>query len=134
VFNSGIAYGLIIEIPLGGQFTPISTLGDKDEWKKAQKKLTKKKISDIMKRINPNLNPFKTFKVYFPWKEPSLTTSFNHKVKIKLTKTIPKNNKYKLEVCKYKAAPIAIKNILEANKYGQGLGSTKWYGWNFFIL
>jgi hypothetical protein len=43
VFNSGIAKGLIIEIPLGGHWTPISTLGDNDEWKKAQKKLTKKK-------------------------------------------------------------------------------------------
>jgi hypothetical protein len=31
--------------------------------------------------------------VYLPWNEPSLTTSFNHNVKIKLTKITPKNNK-----------------------------------------
>lgn len=93
MFNSGIAKGLIIEIPLGGHWTPISTLGDNDEWKKAQKKLTKKKISDTIKRIKPSLKPFNTLKVYLPWNEPSLTTSFNHNVKIKLTKITPKNNK-----------------------------------------
>ena len=93
VFNNGMAKGLTIEIPFGGHWTPISILGDKDEWKKAQKKLTKKKISDIIKRIKPSLKPPKTLKVYFPWNDPSLITSFNHNVNIKLTKTTPKNNK-----------------------------------------
>lgn len=37
-------------MPFGGQIIPNSTEADKDESKKAQKKLTKKKTSDRIKR------------------------------------------------------------------------------------
>lgn len=53
VFNKGISQGLKGWIPNGGQSCPISILGAKEEWKKAQKKEKKNKISEIIKRIIP---------------------------------------------------------------------------------
>jgi len=44
-------------IPFGGQIDPISTEGDILLWKKAQKKATKKKISDTINKITPYLKP-----------------------------------------------------------------------------
>jgi hypothetical protein len=44
-------------MPVGGQIAPSSTAGDKLLWKKAQKKETKKKISDTMNRIIPHRKP-----------------------------------------------------------------------------
>ena len=53
VFNKGTRKGLSGFIPVGGQVTPISTLGDRLLWKKAQKKAKKKQTSDVMKSIMP---------------------------------------------------------------------------------
>ena len=44
VFNNGTPKGLIIVIPFGGHEHPISTEGDKEEWKKAQKNWRKIKF------------------------------------------------------------------------------------------
>lgn len=60
VFNNGTPKGLIIVIPFGGHEHPISTEGDKEEWKKAQKKLKKNKISDTINSIIPIFNPIAT--------------------------------------------------------------------------
>jgi hypothetical protein len=39
VFKKGIPQGFNTSIPLGGQIAPISTVGAKEEWKKAQQKV-----------------------------------------------------------------------------------------------
>jgi hypothetical protein len=47
-------------IPLGGHTHPISIVGFKLEWKKAQKKAKKNITSEIMNKIIPILKPFLT--------------------------------------------------------------------------
>lgn len=59
-FKSGISKGLNAKIFLGGHILPISILGDNLLWKKAQKKETKKKISDKINKIIPIFKPFST--------------------------------------------------------------------------
>lgn len=78
VFKKGISHGFKILIPLGGHIEPISTVGAKLLWKKAQKKAKKKSISDIIKKTIPNLKPCWTIPVWWPSKEDSLTTSRHH--------------------------------------------------------
>ena len=67
VFNNGTENGFRGSTPSGGQQTPISTAGDKLLWKKAQKKDTKKKISDTMNNRNPIFRPFTVALVWKPW-------------------------------------------------------------------
>lgn len=55
VFSKGIKNGLKLWIIWGGHIKPISILGDRLEWKKAQKNLKKKKISLTMNKIILNL-------------------------------------------------------------------------------
>jgi hypothetical protein len=63
VLRSGISNGLKGKIPCGGHIMPISTVGESLLWKKAQKKDTKNKISETMKRIIPQRIPNVTFNV-----------------------------------------------------------------------
>jgi hypothetical protein len=90
VFKSGTANGFTASIPTGGHWQPSSIEGESDEWKKAQKKLKKKQISETMKRIIPIFNPLITFKVWIPWKVASLTISLNQAV-IDVNKSIKPN-------------------------------------------
>jgi hypothetical protein len=60
VFNSGILMGLNGVIPAGGHICPNSTEGEILLWKKAQKKDTKKKTSEMMNRTIPVFSPFIT--------------------------------------------------------------------------
>lgn len=78
VFKKGISHGFKILIPLGGHIEPISTVGAKLLWKKAQKKAKKNSISDTIKKTIPNLKPCWTIPVWWPSKEDSLTTSRHH--------------------------------------------------------
>ena len=80
VLKRGTAKGFITWIPMGGQIQAISTDGDREEWKKAQKKPKKKHISETINKINPDFNPFWTFKVWQPWKVPSSVISSNQLV------------------------------------------------------
>lgn len=57
VLRRGISNGLKGMIPKGGQICPISIEGDKDEWKNAQKKEKKNKISDEINKIIPRRIP-----------------------------------------------------------------------------
>lgn len=57
VFIKGISKGLKGLIPKGGQSWPISIDGAKDEWKYAQKKEKKNKISEIINKIIPKRIP-----------------------------------------------------------------------------
>jgi len=47
-------------MPVGGQQLPISIVGDRLLWKKAQKKEKKNKISDTMNKIIPHRRPIAT--------------------------------------------------------------------------
>lgn len=60
VFNSGTWKAESERRPRGGQHEPISTLGDNEQCRYAQKKLTKKKISEIIKRPIPKRKPYCT--------------------------------------------------------------------------
>jgi len=53
VFNKGTSHALSTSIPLGGQIAPISGVGFKLEWKKAQKKAKKNITSEQMNNIIP---------------------------------------------------------------------------------
>lgn len=63
VFRRGTKKGLSGFIPVGGQVTPISTLGARLLWKKAQKKAKKKHTSDVINSIIPYRSPFITARV-----------------------------------------------------------------------
>jgi hypothetical protein len=71
VFNRGILIGLNELISRGGQFCPSSTVGEILLWKKAQKKETKNKISEVMNKIIPVLRPFITCLECSPCSEAS---------------------------------------------------------------
>lgn len=78
VLRRGTPKGSRGVMPVGGQQPPISGVGARLEWKKAQKKPKKKKTSEVMKRIIPNRRPFCTGGVWCPWKVPSRTISRHH--------------------------------------------------------
>ena len=71
MFIKGIPIGLNDLIPLHGHLCPIKISGDRDEWKNAQKKDKKKKISEVINSIIPSLSPFKTSFVCIPSKVDS---------------------------------------------------------------
>ena len=60
VFKRGILIGLKGEIACGGQACPNSIVGEILLCKKAQKKETKKKTSEMMNKIIPVFRPFIT--------------------------------------------------------------------------
>jgi hypothetical protein len=53
VFRSGTSQGLNTFISKGGQTLPISTVGAKLEWKKAQKKEKKNITSEVINNTTP---------------------------------------------------------------------------------
>ena len=57
VFRRGTPQGCIGVIPVGGHVIPISAVGERALWKKAQKKLKKNMTSDNIKSTNPILMP-----------------------------------------------------------------------------
>lgn len=138
VFNKGTPNGFKGVIPCGGQLPPISTLGIREEWKKAQKIEKKARASLIMNKIIPRIIPFCTFWVWAPKKLPSITTSLNHKAIDEIVKQNPKFNKVlpKVKPWKYTTEPIVKFNKEKLTKIGQGDKSTRWYGkgWNSDLL
>lgn len=126
VFNKGTWNGLKVKIPKGGHRAPTSVLGAKLEWKKAQKNLRKKKISEIINKAIPPRRPSSTIDVWRPWVEPSREISRHHWIitnKIILRPTIislisPRWNQPTIPLVK-KRPPI------DPSK-GQGDSSTIW--------
>jgi hypothetical protein len=53
VFRRGILMGLNGVMETGGQFCPNSIVGEILVWRNAQKKATKNRTSEVMKRIMP---------------------------------------------------------------------------------
>lgn len=74
---------------MGGHLIPISAVGDKALWKKAQKKEKKNIISETTNNINPIFNPRTTKDVCIPKKVASRTTSRHQKVIITINVIIP---------------------------------------------
>jgi hypothetical protein len=70
-----MCHGLITLIPDGGHTVPISYVGAKLEWKKAQKKATKNKTSEMINITTPYLKPNCTIFVWCPSYVASLITS-----------------------------------------------------------
>lgn len=93
VFNNGTWNGLKINTPKGGHMLPNSIVGDRLLWKKAQKKLTKKKISDTINRIIPQRSPNSTGSVCRPWKVPSREISRHHWYIVKIVIIFPNKNR-----------------------------------------
>jgi hypothetical protein len=84
------------KIPIGGQILPISILGDKLLWKKAQKNLTKKNTSEVINKIIPHRSPLITKIVCNPWKVPSRDTSRHHWIIVKIVIKFPIINRSEL--------------------------------------
>lgn len=66
MFNKGTLIGLIGLIEKGGQVIPLSTIGDNDLWKKAQKNPKKNMTSEKINSIIPNFKPTWTILVCLP--------------------------------------------------------------------
>lgn len=136
VFSKGTSKGFNPEIPIGGHTHPTSTVGANELWKNAQKNEKKKHTSEIMKSNIPHRNPLCTIRVWWPWYEASLITSLHHTIitnKIKV-KDIDANNCPLLYPCIQATVPVVNPKAENDPIYGQGLGSTKWKGWYWFIL
>ena len=66
VFKRGTPNGLKGKTPIGGHTLPTSILGESLAWKYAQKKLKKKKTSEVINNIIPQRNPNSTTAVCSP--------------------------------------------------------------------
>jgi hypothetical protein len=78
VFNSGTPKGLKASTPKGGHWLPSSTFTASLLWKKAQKNLKKKKISETINKIIPQRKPNSTIEVCCPINLASRITSRHH--------------------------------------------------------
>ena len=126
VFKRGIWNGLKGWIPKGGQYIPISILGDNLLWKKAQKKEKKNNTSDKMKKIIPQRSPVTTTEVWRPWYVPSRVTSRHHWIIVNKIASPLRSKRFILYWWNHLINPVvSIIALIEPVK-GQGLISTKW--------
>jgi len=121
VFKRGTWKGLKIRIPIGGQVLPSSIEGDRLLWKKAQKNLIKKKISETINKIIPQRNPMVTKAVCNPWKVPSREMSRHHWYIVRAVIRFPKMNKDLLYWWNSLINPETIVKAPMAPIRGQGL-------------
>lgn len=128
VLRSGILNGLKGEIPIGGHNCPISILGDRDEWKYAQKKDRKKNTSEVMNKIIPSRIPEYTIFECDPEKVASRITSRHHIIMQIRVHGIVRSNISLLIFCIHMIDPIRLLKILKEIKIGQGLIETRWNG------
>ena len=126
MFNKGTWNGLNTLIPKGGHTAPTSTLGDNLLWKKAQKNLTKKKTSEIIKRAIPQRSPSSTIDVCIPWIAPSRLMSRHHWIITINSKNIPNKKRNISFLWNHATIPVVkYKPPIAPNK-GQGDSSTIW--------
>ena len=126
MFNKGTWNGLKTLIPKGGQIDPTSILGDKLLWKKAQKNLTKKKISETINNAIPHRNPNSTIEVCNPWIAPSRLISRHHWIITNINITIPNKNKIIEFKWNQDTIPVVKYNPPTAPNKGHGDSSTIW--------
>lgn len=113
-------------IPNGGQIAPISILGDNLLWKKAQKNLTKKNTSEIIKRAMPQRKPSSTIDVCIPWIAPSRLISRHHWIITIINKTIPNKKRNTSFLWNHATIPVVKYKPPIAPNRGQGDSSTIW--------
>ena len=126
MFNKGTWNGLKTLIPKGGQIDPTSILGDKLLWKKAQKNLTKKKISETINNAIPHRNPNSTIEVCNPWIVPSRLISRHHWIITNIKTNIPKKNNIIEFIWNHDTIPVVKYKPPTAPNIGQGDSSTIW--------
>ena len=126
VLSKGTWKGLKVEIPKGGQRAPTSVLGAKLEWKKAQKNLKKKKISETIKRAIPPRNPSSTMEVWRPWVEPSREISRHHWIITNIIIKRPIIINFISERWNHLTIPLVRNNPPMEPRRGQGDSSTIW--------
>jgi len=122
---------LTASIPIGGQWAPISIVGDKALWKNAQKIAKKNNASETINKATPMFKPLWTARVWLPKYVASLITSLNQKDIEDIKVINAKNKKYLalLKPCIVKT-PVVVSVKSEIQVYiGQGEGETKWNGW-----
>ena len=131
MFSKGTWNALKGSTPIGGHNLPTSTAGANLLWKYAQKKDTKKKISDTINKAIPQRRPNSTIDEWRPCRQPSRLISRHHWNIIKTNKkklTYPKKYLFKWNI---KSKPDTKKIPLKALRIDQGDSFTKWNGWFF---
>ena len=108
-------------------------LGDNLLWKKAQKNLKKKKISDTINKIIPHRNPNSTIEVWSPCIAPSRLISRHHWIITIISKNIPIKNNKSLFKWNIETIPEVKYNPPIAPNKGQGDSSTIWKGWHILF-
>jgi len=126
VFSKGTWVALKGVIPKGGQIAPISKIGAKLLWKKAQKKEKKNNTSEVINKTIPQRSPLVTKNVWRPWKVLSRVMSRHHWYVVRLMIERLKRKSRLFEWRNHLVIPeTIIKEPKEAIR-GQGLWSTKW--------
>lgn len=134
VFNKGIWNGLKGSKFVGGQIPPISTVLFKLLWKNLQKKEKKKSTSDTINKIIPQRNPCITFNVWRPWNELSREISRHHWALAIIILINPINISEVEFKLNHLTKPVVKIIALIDEIIGQGLFSTKWYGWLEWVV
>lgn len=128
VLSKGTPNALKGRIPFGGQALPNSTLTAKLLWKKAQKKLAKKKTSETMNKIIPHRSPNSTMEVCIPIKVPSRETSRHHcDVIISMDKELTMRSLGSLKWNHFRSPDVRARPLIDASR-GHGDSSTRWKG------
>lgn len=129
VFNKGILNWLNGVTLLGGHLKPSVVSGESLEWKKAQKKERKKKISEVINKIIPHFMFLETLKEWHPWNVLSRIISRHHWIVVKIIRVSPIIDRRKEWKWNHSIKPIVKNNDAKALKIGHGLILTKWKGW-----
>ena len=128
VFNNGTPNGLKGTTPIGGHNPPSSTLGANLAWKYAQKKLKKKKTSEVINNSIPHRNPSSTIALCKPCTAPSRLTSRHHWIITIPNKSRPMINKPIELRWNQEIIPLVKYNPPKDPYKGHGDSSTIWYG------
>jgi len=128
VFFRGIPILSTVSIPLGGNWTQISTTGTRAEWKNLQKNALKKKISFTMNHSTPILWDPVTLRVWFPWNVDSRVMS-RHQIymtKTIIARPISLDSPPKGTLLHHLVTPVVNQSLPRLARNGWGLSSTRW--------
>jgi hypothetical protein len=134
VLRNGVWNGLKASINRGGQTEPREGVGDRLEWKNAQKKDKKKNTSDTINKAMPNFN--------------IVTTVFECQPSMVLSRTISRHQRRDVNNKLIKLTEIRVKSLVTIIRIrlavklkalmdliiGQGLMVIIWNGWNWVVI
>lgn len=124
VLSRGTPQGWIGFIPVGGQVIPISAVGDRALWKKAQKNEKKNITSEATNKMNPIFIPRTTYVVCIPRNVASRTTSRHQKIMTSAMLNRPRLAVNILSPWNQLTNPVVTVKAATAPAMGQGLRST----------